>query len=222
MSEQNAQFLSNWRSTRTEGGGNGNASSSSEDNDGSVAGQAKSFFNTLGNKVKDSYNDAYNVLPLTNSDLTSSEPAEPSWFKLSKFERMICFFICLLGAVACFALCVLLAPVLALKPRKFAMLWTLGSLLCVVSFGCLQGPVGYIRHLFSKERLPFTLIFFSSVFLTLYCAAVLKSTVLTLISGIVEIVCIVYYTLSYFPYGAQGFQMIFSMGLRQFSGMVGL
>ncbi|GME99971.1 unnamed protein product [Ambrosiozyma monospora] len=222
MSEQNAQFLSNWRSTRTTEGNSNSLSSSSEDNDGSIAGQAKSFFNTLGSKVKDSYNDAYNVLPLNSGDLTSNEPAEPSWFKLSKFERMICFFICILGAVGCFALGIFLAPVLALKPRKFAMLWTLGSLLFVVSFGCLQGPVSYIRHLFSKERLPFTLIFFSSVVLTLYCAAVLKSTVLTLITGVIEILSVVYYTLSYFPYGAQGFQMIFSMGLRQFSGMVGL
>ncbi|ODV85969.1 hypothetical protein CANARDRAFT_198194 [[Candida] arabinofermentans NRRL YB-2248] len=216
MSDNNAQFLSNWRTTRT--GTSSDPSGSGED---SISGMAKSFFTSFTDKVSDGYNQAYNVLPLNNQDLESTNTSEPSWFKLSRFERLICFFCFIAGSAICFTLGIVLFPVLTLKPRKFAMLWTLGSILFVLSFGCLQGPVDYCKHLISKDRLPFTVVFFGSVLSTLYCAAVLKSTILTLITGIVEIFAVLYYTLSYFPFGAQGFQMITSMGLRQFSTLIG-
>ncbi|GME72132.1 unnamed protein product [[Candida] boidinii] len=197
--------MQNWRET-------------SGNTDESISDRAKSWFGNIGDNLTDGYDRAYNLLPLNNSDIANEEP---EWFKLSRFERLMGFVILILGSVACFTLGILLFPVLALKPRKFAMLWTLGSLLFVISFSLLQGPMDYIKHLLSKERLPFTLIFFGSVFSTIYCATILKSTILTLITGIIEIFSVLYYTLSYFPYGAQGFQMLTSMGMRQFSSAVG-
>ncbi|KAG7694779.1 hypothetical protein KL951_003956 [Ogataea haglerorum] len=202
----NAEFLSNWRTTRGVQIG--------DDAEG-IASKAKSMFSAFTDRVQEGYSSAYNALPLHNQDLDAQQ--EPFWFKLSRFERLVCFFCFISGSIVCFALGILLFPVLTLKPRKFAMLWTLGSLLFVLSFGCLQGPVDYCKHLVSKERLPFTVVFFGSVLSTLYCAAILKSTILTLITGIIEIFAVLYYTLSYFPFGAQGFQMVATMGLRQFS-----
>ncbi|KAG7833243.1 hypothetical protein KL943_004108 [Ogataea angusta] len=202
----NAEFLSNWRTTRGIQVG--------DDSEG-IASKAKSVFSAFTDRVQEGYNSAYSALPLHNQDLDAQQ--EPSWFKLSRFERLVCFFCFIAGSIVCFGLGILLFPVLTLKPRKFAMLWTLGSILFVLSFGCLQGPVDYCKHLVSKERLPFTVVFFGSVLSTLYCAAVLKSTILTLITGIIEIFAVLYYTLSYFPFGAQGFQMVATMGLRQFS-----
>ncbi|GME94451.1 unnamed protein product [[Candida] boidinii] len=197
--------MQNWRET-------------SGNTDESISDRAKSWFGNIGDNLTDGYDRAYNLLPLNNSDIANEEP---EWFKLSRFERLMGFIILILGSIACFTLGIFLFPVLALKPRKFAMLWTLGSLLFVISFSLLQGPMDYIKHLLSKERLPFTLIFFGSVFSTIYCATILKSTILTLITGIIEIFSVLYYTLSYFPYGAQGFQMLTSMGMRQFSSAVG-
>ncbi|KAG7888940.1 hypothetical protein KL936_003327 [Ogataea polymorpha] len=205
----NAEFLSNWRSTRGIEAG--------DDTDG-IANKAKTMFSAFTDRVQEGYNSAYNALPLHNQDLDAQQ--EPSWFKLSRFERLVCFFCFIAGSIVCFGLGILLFPVLTLKPRKFAMLWTLGSILFVLSFGCLQGPVDYCKHLVSKERLPFTVVFFGSVLSTLYCAAILKSTILTLITGIIEIFAVLYYTLSYFPFGAQGFQMVATMGLRQFSSFI--
>ncbi|KAG7857873.1 hypothetical protein KL939_003129 [Ogataea angusta] len=172
----NAEFLSNWRTTRGIQVG--------DDSEG-IASKAKSVFSAFTDRVQEGYNSAYSALPLHNQDLDAQQ--EPSWFKLSRFERLVCFFCFIAGSIVCFGLGILLFPVLTLKPRKFAMLWTLGSILFVLSFGCLQGPVDYCKHLVSKERLPFTVVFFGSVLSTLYCAAVLKSTVLTLITGIIEI-----------------------------------
>lgn len=184
--------------------------------------KAQSFFSSVSDNVTSGYSQVYNRLPLTNQDVENESFQEPSWFKLSRFERLCLFFLFIAGSVLCFTLGIFLFPVLSLKPRKFAMLWTLGSLMFVLSFGCLQGPVDYIKHLISRERLPFTIVFFSSIFSTIYCATILKSTILTLITGTIEVFAVLYYTLSYFPFGAQGFSMITSMGLRSFSSMVGL
>lgn len=206
MSESNADFLSSWRASSTQP-------------DTSISDRAKSFFSSAKEALEDRYDQAYSALPLTNQDLGNEEP---SWFQMSRFERYMSFGLFLIGSAVCFTLGFLLFPVLTLKPRKFAMLWTLGSMLFVLSFGCLQGPVSYCKHLISKDRLPFTAIFFGSVITTVYCASILKSTILTLISGILEIFAVLYYTVSYFPFGTQGLSMLTSAGVHQVGNMVGL
>lgn len=184
--------------------------------------QQPSALNDFTSSISSTYNDLYSRLPLHQNDLEQTKFEEPSWFKLSTFERLLLFLLFIAGSLLCFTLCVFLFPVLLLKPKKFVLLWTLGSTLFILSFGCLQGPYNYFKHLISKERLPFTVVFFSSNLLTFYSALFLKSTILTLISGVLGILAILYYTLSYFPFGAQGFQMLTSVGLRQFSSLVGL
>lgn len=77
-----------------------------------------------------------------------------------------------------------------------------GLLLFVVSFGILQGPNAYLKHIFSAGRVVFTIVFFGSVLTTMYCAAILKSTILTILASVVEIFAILYYAFSYFPFGA--------------------
>ncbi|QPG73942.1 hypothetical protein FOA43_001257 [Brettanomyces nanus] len=219
MSDSSADFLSNWRTSSGSPSGSLGSPTGATGPMGALAGRAKSLFSAAADSLQDGYEQAYNVLPLTNQDLPQEEP---SWFQMSRFERTVGFFLFILGSLVCFGLGILLFPVLTLKPRKFAMLWTLGSILFVLSFGCLQGPADYCRHLISKERLPFTVVFFGSVIGTLYCAAILKSTVLTLIMGIVEIFAVAYYTLSYFPFGAQGLSVLTSMGARHVGSMVGI
>lgn len=213
--ENNAAFISNWRNTR-----------SSNNNGNDLVGGASSFFSNLGSNITNTFQDtvdgAQNILPLNTGDLLGGNTSEePSWFQLSRFERYSGFIILMLGSVACFALGFFLLPVLTLKPRKFVMLWTLGSVLFFLSFGVLQGPVSYINHLSSKERLPFTIVFVTSQVLTIYCAVVLKNTILSLLMGIVEILSILWYTASYFPFGAQTMQWIYGAGARQVGGMVG-
>ncbi|GMM29334.1 Sft2 protein [Martiniozyma asiatica (nom. inval.)] len=205
----NAEFLSSWRQQQT-------TTTTAGEN-------VTSFFSSIGDSVSNSFNSAQNVLPLNISDITgSSSVEEPSWFQLSRFERIAGFFILIIGSFVCFALGFFLLPVLTLKPRKFVMLWTLGSLLFFLSFGVLQGPMAYIAHLSSKERLPFTVVFVSCVIGTLYSAVVLKSTILSLVMGIVEFMGVLWYTLSYFPFGAQTFAYIAGYVGTTATRMVGL
>ena len=126
--------------------------------------------------IKTGANDLYSSLPTYRPD-GQPQVQEPSWFKLSNVEKMIAFIMCLGSSALCFCLSFFLFPVLALKPRKFGMLWTLGSLLFVLSFGILQGPKKYTMHLLSSHRIVFTGVFFGSVFATLYASIILKSTI---------------------------------------------
>lgn len=87
-------------------------------------------------------NDLYSRLPTSVQEIgaTSNTVLEPGWFNLTRFERLVGFGCCLGASVLCFVLCFFMFPVLALRPRKFGLLWTGGSVLFVVSFGVLQGP----------------------------------------------------------------------------------
>jgi Got1/Sft2-like family len=130
----------------------------------------------------------YIRLPTSQQDLPAQLPAatpaqeNAAWFALSQWDRLIVFGCCVLGAAACFVMAFFLLPVLVLKPRKFVVLWTVGSILFLCryaprkmdvdggSFAALQGPVPYIKHLVSPTRLPFTAAYFGSLGLTLYFA----------------------------------------------------
>lgn len=157
-------------------------------------------FSNWTDYVRNGANDLYDSLPTYNGQQTTAQ--EPFWFKLSRFEKIIGFGCCLAASILCFLLGFFMFPVLALKPRKFALLWTMGSFLFVISFGILQGPNAYIRHLTGRDRIAFTAVFFGSVFFTLYCALILKSTLFTIFASIIEVFAILYYTISYFPFGA--------------------
>jgi hypothetical protein len=193
-------------------GGQDNAVSASDNQNG--------FFSRLENlnPFKDG-GSRYIRLPLTNQDATvpaeNDTWEEPSWFQLSRWDRLLIFGMCLAGSAACFALCFFIMPVLALKPRKFGLLWSLGSLLFVISFGVLQGPVNYVVHLVSPTRLPFTLAYFGSIIATLIFSVGMRSTILTILATVVQIIAAIWYTVSYFPMGAQSLKFASRVGARQ-------
>ena len=112
-------------------------------------------------------------------------------------------------------------PVLALRPRKFGMLWTMGSILFLVSFGVLQGPKTYLYHLISPNRILFTTVFMGSVVATLYSAVILKSSILTIFTSIIEIFAVIYYTVSYFPFGALTLTWFTSYMVGYLGGFIG-
>ncbi|PHH86224.1 hypothetical protein CDD83_10546 [Cordyceps sp. RAO-2017] len=140
---------------------------------------------------------------------------EEAWFVLSRWDRLLIFGACNLAALACFVICFTLFPVLSLRPRKFVILWSVGSLLFLASFAAVMGPVTYVYHLLSTPRLPFTAAYFGSIVLTLVFALKLHSTILTLFSALVQLACLVWYLVSYFPMGSTGLRLAASFGTRQ-------
>lgn len=160
----------------------------------------------------------YTQLPLYLGQTTSEEPG---WFTLGRVDRLIGFGACLAALVLCFVLCVFMFPVLALRPTKFALLWTMGSLLFIVLFGVLSGPVTYTKHLLSALRIPFTAVYFGLVLMTVWSALVIRLTVLVIICSGVELVAVIYYVVSYFPFGAQAITFFSSYVMGYLGGFVG-
>ncbi|KAF2088899.1 SFT2-domain-containing protein [Saccharata proteae CBS 121410] len=139
---------------------------------------------------------------------------EESWFALSRWDKLLIFGALNLAALAMFVTCFALMPtgVFVLKPRKFAILWTMGSLLFLASWAVMMGPKQYVQHLLSGPRLPFTGAYFGSIALTLYFALGLHNTILTLLSSIVQLVCLLWYLVSYFPMGSTGLRFAARFG----------
>ncbi|TFK37611.1 ER-to-golgi vesicle protein transport Sft2 [Crucibulum laeve] len=165
-----------------------------------------------GNPFSRFYNAvAGDYIPLRSNEQSNEENA---WLALSRWERLLGFGGCLIGAAVCFFVAFLTLPLLAIRPAKFALAFSLGSLLVMFGFSVLIGPVNHIKHLVSKERLPFSLIYFSSLGLTLYFALGAHSYLGSLLCGAVQVVSLVAYVLAYFPGGTQTLRLGGSLALR--------
>ncbi|KAJ5951233.1 uncharacterized protein N7479_009646 [Penicillium vulpinum] len=168
----------------------------------------------------------YVQLPTHNDGPGAPLPAasrreeEEGFFALSRWDRMLIFGACNLGAAICFMLCFFLFPVLTLKPRKFAILWSVGSVLFLISWAVLMGPWTYAKHLTSGSRLPFTAAYFGSIALTLYFAIGLQNLLLTLISSIFQLAALVWYLVSYFPMGSTGLQYVGRFGASRVTAWI--
>lgn len=147
------------------------------------------------------------TLPASMPSLFSSSKEseeDPILKHLTKKQRILGFLVCILGGMFCFSFAAALLPVLVVSSRKFALLFTMGSLFFIASFSLLKGPVAHMKSLAAKEKLPFTCAYFGSLVLTLYTAMVLQSYVLTVISSVIQMAALMYFFMSYIPGGVTG------------------
>jgi len=132
------------------------------------------------------------------------EPDNSCLPALSRTQRLIGFACCLGMGIVCFFLASFYIPLLLIKARKFSLLFTLGSAFILLSFSFLSGPWNHVKHLFSKERLPFTLSYVGSLTGTLYCAVHMQNTILTCLFAIIQVIALLWYVFSYIPGGTSG------------------
>jgi len=130
---------------------------------------------------------------------------------LSRKQRIFGFVTCLMLGLVCFGLASAYIPFLVLKARKFSLLFSLGSIFSMASFSFMWGPCNHLKHLFSKDRLPFTLIYLSTLTGTLYFAMGLQSTVLTTVAAVCQVVALSWFVISYIPGGQTGLKFMTKM-----------
>lgn len=118
--------------------------------------------------------------------------------------RWIQFFIGLALGTALMGLALFFLPVMILAPQKFSILFTAGSLCFMGSFSVLKGHKKFVEHLFTKEKIPFTLAYFGSMIGTIWAAEYRQSYILTLGFCIGQIVALSYFLVSYIPGGTRG------------------
>jgi Got1/Sft2-like family len=102
--------------------------------------------------------------------------------------------------------------VLAMRPQKFALSFTCGSLTFMASFGILKGPKEHLLSMFTADRLLFTTIYMGSMFMTLYLTCTkggLRGYALVIISSVVQMVALVWYLVSFLPGGTMGLHLVF-------------
>lgn len=117
-------------------------------------------------------------------------------------QRWKHFIALLLLSALMFVLAGMFLPLVLLRPQKFCLFFSLGSVLSMASFAVLRGPIEQLKHMFSLQRLPFTSTYLGSLALTLYAAFVLQSYLLVLLFMALQAGALGWYLLSYIPGGA--------------------
>ncbi|TVY81574.1 Protein transport protein SFT2 [Lachnellula suecica] len=107
------------------------------------------------------------------------------------------------------------APLPARNRREEEEAWFACSALFLASWAAMMGPITYAQHLMSTPRLPFTAAYFGSIGLTLYFSLGLQSTILTLISSLAQLACLLWYLVSYFPMGSSGLRLATTFGAQR-------
>lgn len=119
--------------------------------------------------------------------------------KLSWKQRMIGFVSCaLIGLVLGLLgyLCLIIPG--PNKFRKFAIIFTLGNIVALMSTGFLVGPLKQLKKMLEGGRIVFTLIYFGMMGLTLFFGFK-KKAIPCIICMVLQIIAFICYALSYMP-----------------------
>ncbi|PVF93972.1 SFT2-domain-containing protein [Serendipita vermifera] len=167
------------------------------------------FFSRTYNTISST---ASGYIPLRSNERSNEDEAA---LALSRWERLVGFIMCLLGAAACFAIAFFIhLPLFALRPAKFATSITLGSILVMLGFMILIGPINQIKHLISAERLPFSAAYIASLILTIYFSMVNPSYIGAIVAAVIQVGALVSYIAAYFPGGIQTLKFGAQMAMR--------
>ncbi|KAJ0395485.1 hypothetical protein P43SY_002021 [Pythium insidiosum] len=126
---------------------------------------------------------------------------------LSYQERVIGFLTCfLLGFLLSFGSTFRLAKLVHGNPGPFAIAYTIGNLLSLGSSMFFVGPCKQVETMFRKKRRGSAIIYLSFIVVTLvlcFARDIPHRFGLVMISVICQFAALVWYTLSYIPYGRQ-------------------
>lgn len=102
-------------------------------------------------------------------------------------------------------------PLITIRPQKFALCFTFGSLTFMGSFAILKGPYDHLIGMLQKDRLLFTVIYASSMLSTLWFTMNVGGPmgyIMVLSSSAFQIVALLWYLISFIPGGASGLHIL--------------
>uniref|UniRef100_A0A8C2ZT34 Vesicle transport protein n=2 Tax=Cyclopterus lumpus TaxID=8103 RepID=A0A8C2ZT34_CYCLU len=134
----------------------------------------------------------------------SAEP-DPCLPGVSRRQRLVAFCACALFSSLCFGLSALYAPLLLLYARKFALLWSLGSLFAIAAAAVLRGPSRLFAGLPTS---PGAAAYLCALAGTLYAALRLHSTALTALGAALQVAVIAGCAVSLLPGGSAGIRFV--------------
>ena len=89
------------------------------------------------------------------------------------------------------------------NPSAFAVPYALGAITTLLSTMFLMNPISQLKRMFHAKRRTATIVYLSSIILTLIFAYGTYSTILVLLSVCVQFCALLWYSLSYIPYGRE-------------------
>lgn len=104
-------------------------------------------------------------------------------------------------------------PLVTVRPQKFALCFTLGSLSFMCSFAILKGPRAHISSMLAYERLPFTTVYLISMFATLYFTFTvggMSGYVSVMGASGLQLASLMWYLVTFIPGGANGLKVVVS------------
>ncbi|XP_041659779.1 vesicle transport protein SFT2C [Cheilinus undulatus] len=137
----------------------------------------------------------------------SAEP-DPCLPGVSRKQRLVVSAVLAAFSALCFGLSALYAPLLLLYARKFALLWSLGSLFALCAGAVLRGPS---RLLASLPTSPGAAVYLFALGGTLYAALSLHSTVLTALGAGLQVCVLVGSAVALLPGGSAGIRFMGGM-----------
>lgn len=123
--------------------------------------------------------------------------------ELTMTQRLSGFFMSLGMGVTFIIIAISFVPTLALFPKKFAFFYSCGSLFCVMSTAFLVGFKKQVTMMFEQHRSQAAAAYVVSLFMTLISAAQWQSTVLSIAFASIQIVAVLWYSLSFIPFARQ-------------------
>lgn len=127
---------------------------------------------------------------------------------MSRRQRLVAFVVCVSFSALCFGLSALYAPLLLLYARKFALLWSLGSVFAIAAVAILRGPSRLAAGLPTS---PGAVVYLCALGGTLYAALSLHSTVLTALGAALQVAVIGMFVVSLLPGGSAGIRFMGGM-----------
>ena len=93
-------------------------------------------------------------------------------------------------------------PLLTVRPQKFALSFTCGSVTFMSSFAILRGPLPHLYSMMNAERLHFTIIYAGSMVLTLYATfnvSGMTGYAMVLGCSALQLVALAWYLITFLP-----------------------
>lgn len=104
-----------------------------------------------------------------------------------------------------FALAFFFLSFILIRPSKFALSFTFGSVCFMGAFALLKGPRAYLSSLVKdRSTMLFTFIYFFSLGCTLYSCLVLGSYIMVVLSALFQMIALSWYGLRALPGGSAG------------------
>mmetsp|Transcript_10415 Transcript_10415/g.22070 ORF Transcript_10415/g.22070 Transcript_10415/m.22070 type:complete len:235 (+) Transcript_10415:69-773(+) len=104
-------------------------------------------------------------------------------------------------------------PMIYIRPQKFALSFTFGSLMFMGSFAILKGPYAHFMGMLVPERLPFTIVYFGSMLATLFFTFTVGGAlgyIVVMACSAAQLLALMWYLVTFLPGGAAGMQMLTS------------